>query len=110
MNGCHCVGEDFLATLETIMTMDVDLIISSGAVSVGEYDFVKEGLLQWGADIIFHKIKLKPGKPNLFATLPSGPLYFGLPGNPVATAVGLRFLVGSALKAMNQQPPETPIY
>ena len=76
----------------------------------GEFDFVKEGLEKIGADIIFHKVKLKPGKPNLFAILPNGAFYFGLPGNPVASAVGLRFFVVSALSAMMGQEPEKPLH
>lgn len=87
-----------------------DMVISSGAVSAGTFDFVKEGLEKSGANILYHKIKLKPGKPNLLATLPSGALYFGLPGNPVATTVGLRFLAGEALRLLNKQKPERPLY
>ena len=75
------------------MSEKCDIIISSGAVSAGEFDFVKDGLKKMRADIIFHKVKLKPGKPTLFAILPNGAFYFGLPGNPVASAVGLRFFV-----------------
>lgn len=87
-----------------------DIVVSSGAVSAGDFDFVKAGLEKSGAKILYHKIKLKPGKPNLLAVLPSGALYFGLPGNPVATAVGLRFFVGEALRLLHKQKPEPPIY
>lgn len=87
-----------------------DIIVSSGAVSAGSFDFVKEGLERSGSQILYHKIGLKPGKPNLMAMLPSGALYFGLPGNPVATAVGLRFFVREALRVLNRQRPELPVY
>ncbi|MFA5593383.1 MAG: molybdopterin molybdotransferase MoeA [Micavibrio sp.] len=87
-----------------------DIIISSGAVSAGSFDFVKEGLEKSGARILYHKIKLKPGRPNLFAEMPSGALYFGLPGNPVATAAGLRFLVMEALRIMQGQASGPPVY
>ena len=86
-----------------------DIVVSSGAVSAGSFDFVRDGLEQSGANILYHKIKLKPGKPNLLATLPSGALYFGLPGNPAATAVGLRFFVAEALRVLSRQKPETPV-
>lgn len=87
-----------------------DLIVSSGAVSAGHFDFVREGLEKAGAEILYHKIAMKPGKPNLLAKLPSGALYFGLPGNPVATAVGLRFFVAHALRIMYRQNPDAPVY
>lgn len=100
----------FCKELENLMGKKCDIIISSGAVSAGEFDFVKDGLEKIGADIIFHKVKLKPGKPNLFAILPNGAFYFGLPGNPVASAVGLRFFVVSALRAMMGQESEKPLH
>ena len=110
---CETVRDDlevFCKELKNLMSEKCDIIISSGAVSAGEFDFVKEGLEKIGADIIFHKVKLKPGKPNLFAILPNGAFYFGLPGNPVASAVGLRFFVVSALRAMMGQEPEKPLH
>lgn len=102
--------EHFTKTMEELERLDLDIIVSSGAVSAGEFDFVKEGLEKAGAEILFHRIKLKPGKPNLLARLPNGTLYFGLPGNPVASAVGLRFLCGAALRVMMGQEPEKPTH
>lgn len=102
--------DSFIKALQPAGTQGYDLIISSGAVSAGAYDFIKEGLTQMGAEHLYHKVKMKPGKPNLLAKLPSGALYFGLPGNPVATAVGLRFFVSAALRVMSQQKLEAPIY
>lgn len=101
--------ERFATLLKGWVTQDIDFIISSGAVSAGAFDFVRKGLEQAGADILFHKIKIKPGKPNLFARLPNGMLYFGLPGNPVATAAGLRFLVQAAMRSMMGMEEEQPV-
>lgn len=99
--------DNFCTHLHHLMERDLNLIVSSGAVSAGgEHDFVRAGLEQVGAEIIFHNVAMRPGKPNLFARLPNGTLYFGLPGNPLATAAGLRFLVTPALLAMTQQPAE----
>lgn len=93
--------------LRHLMHLDLDCIISSGAVSAGaEHDFVRAGLEAIDAQILFHKVAIRPGKPNLFARLPNGTLYFGLPGNPLATAAGLRFFVTPALRAMTRQPDE----
>ncbi len=85
--------EGFVSLLKDIENKGFDLVISSGAVSQGKFDFVKQGLEQANAKIMYHKLKLRPGKPNLFALLPNNVAYFGLPGNPMANIVGLRFLV-----------------
>ncbi len=103
-------AEQFKSLLKSSETENYDLVISSGAVSAGSYDFVKDELESFGAKVLYHKIKLKPGKPNLFARLPSGALYFGLPGNPVATAVGLRFFVLEALRIMQKRQNEKPVF
>ena len=91
------------------MEASLDLVISSGAVSMGSYDFVKPALEALGAQIVFHKVKQKPGRPLLFAILPNGSLYFGLPGNPVSTVVNCRFYVHYALSVMQQQKQEGSI-
>lgn len=95
--------------LKRAMEASLDLVISSGAVSMGSYDFVKPALEAIGAQIVFHKVKQKPGKPLLFAILPNGTLYFGLPGNPVSTVVNCRFYVHYALSVMQQQRSEVSI-
>lgn len=101
--------DQFETLLNDLVLQDIDFIISSGAVSAGKFDFVRQGLEQAGADILFHKVKIKPGKPNLFARLPNGTLYFGLPGNPVATTAGLRFFVQPCMRAMMGMTEEKPI-
>jgi molybdopterin molybdotransferase len=100
----------FALAIEHAQAENYDIVISSGAVSAGAYDFIAEGLRSKNANILYHKVKLKPGKPNLFALLPNGALYFGLPGNPVATAAGLRFFVTAALRVLQGQSIEKPIY
>lgn len=101
--------EEMVGFLDQTMDASLDLVISSGAVSMGSYDFVKPALEAVGAKIIFHKVTQKPGKPLLFAILPNGTLYFGLPGNPVSTVVNCRFYVHYALGVMQQKPLETPL-
>lgn len=85
------------------------VVISTGAVSMGRHDFVPDALREAGAQIVFHKVAIRPGKPLLFARLPGGQLYFGLPGNPVSGAVGLRFFVEPALRALLGQASERPL-
>ncbi len=101
--------DEMVGFLNRVMETSLDLVVSSGAVSMGSYDFVKPALEAVGADIVFHKVTQKPGKPLLFAILPNGTLYFGLPGNPVSTVVNCRFYVHYALSVMQHEPLETPI-
>jgi len=101
--------DEMVAFLNRAMDASLDVVISSGAVSMGSYDFVKPALEAVGAEIVFHKVTQKPGKPLLFAILPNGTLYFGLPGNPVSTVVNCRFYVHYALSVMQQKPLETPV-
>src|SRR5208337_13603 len=65
---------------------ECDLLLLTGGVSAGDLDFVPGCLEQLGAEILFHGVAVKPGKPTLFAH--RGERYiFGLPGNPVSTFV-----------------------
>jgi len=105
------VGDDvdaFLDAVDRARAAGARIIISTGAVSMGRYDFVPVALERLGAQVLFHKVAIRPGKPLLFARLPDGTLFFGLPGNPVAVAVGLRFFVEPALRAMLGLPRERP--
>ncbi|NWG12987.1 MAG: molybdopterin molybdotransferase MoeA [Acidobacteria bacterium] len=80
--------------LETGLLRDVLLV--SGGVSVGAYDFVEEILRELGLEVIFSKVAIRPGKPTLFARK-YGKLVFGLPGNPVSTFVSFELFVRAAL-------------
>lgn len=108
---CETVDDDpamFAASLARALRAGADVVLSTGAVSMGVHDFVPATLRGLGADIRFHKVAMRPGKPLLFARLDGGALYFGLPGNPVSAAVGFRFFVEPALRAMLGMPPERP--
>jgi molybdopterin molybdotransferase len=61
-----------------------DVLILSGGISVGDYDYVKEGLRKAGVKELFYKVKQKPGKP-LFVGQKEGQWIFALPGNPAST-------------------------
>jgi len=80
-----------------------DLILSSGGVSVGDYDYVDQILADLGATLHIRAVAVKPGKPLTVATFPSGTagatsLYFGLPGNPVSALVCFWRFVEPALR------------
>lgn len=84
------------------------LLVSSGSASAGKHDILRAALAKLDARIVFHGVAMRPGKPALFALLPDGTPIFGLPGNPLATAAGMRFLAWPALRQMLGMPPETP--
>ncbi len=76
-----------------------DVLVTSGGVSVGDYDFVKEVLSELG-EINFWKVAMKPGKPQAFGVVEGKPI-FGLPGNPVASLVVFEIIVRPALLKMS---------
>lgn len=76
-----------------------DVILSSGGVSVGEHDFVKEALEGLGMQLGFWKVKMTPGKPLAFGRWGETPV-FGLPGNPVSSLVSFELFVRPALLRM----------
>jgi molybdenum cofactor synthesis domain-containing protein len=78
---------------------DSDLVISSGGVSMGDYDLVKIALKNMGAEIYFDKVMIRPGKPTVFARRGST-WYFGLPGNPVSTSVTFNVFARPAIRKM----------
>ena len=79
-----------------------DVVVTSGGVSVGVYDFTKPALKELGAEIFFERVALRPGKPTVFARLPGGPLFFGLPGNPVSVSVTFNLFARTAILAMQR--------
>lgn len=80
------IPDSLTATEEAFLKLKAksDLILVSGGISVGDYDFVREAVLNMDADIHFYKVKQKPGKPLLFATWDQTHLLC-LPGNPAST-------------------------
>lgn len=79
--------------------MNADLIVSSGGVSVGDYDFVKKVLSELGSAMKFWKVAMKPGKPLAFGTIGGKPA-FGLPGNSVSSMIAFEQFVRPALLKM----------
>ena len=100
------VKEQIRDRLQQSIDLGSDMIITTGGVSAGKADFVPSVLAEMGADILFHKVWIRPGKPILMAVFSSGQIVFGLPGNPVSVAVGLRFFVNQALRLMQGQSLE----
>jgi molybdopterin molybdotransferase len=76
-----------------------DLLITTGGVSVGDRDCVKEAIVALGGEIRFWKVHMKPGKPLAFAILEGKPV-FALPGNPAAAMISFEVFVRPALLKM----------
>lgn len=84
-----------------------DVIITTGGVSVGDYDFVRPVALKVGFEQVFWKVKQKPGKPMLFAQYQredtSSCVLLGLPGNPAAVYITMQVYVTALLQALQGQ-------
>ncbi len=79
---------------------ECEIVLLTGGVSVGRYDLVPQALKTYGAELVFHKVRQKPGKPLLFAR--KGPqLLFGLPGNPLAAHLCFHRYAGAAIRQMS---------
>ncbi len=92
--------ESLRETLEKAIDWGADVIISSGGVSVGDFDFVKSVLQEDGrGKIDFWRTAIRPGKPFVFGQY-AGALFFGLPGNPVSTYVTYELFVRPALRRL----------
>lgn len=83
--------------------LTADCIVSSGGVSVGDFDFVKDVLKEMGSEMRFWKVAMKPGKPLAFGVIGGKPA-FGLPGNPISSMVAFeQFARPAILKMMGKR-------
>lgn len=80
--------DELKARLKEILN-DFDVLILSGGVSMGKFDYVPEVLKDIDVEVLFHKVKQRPGKPFWFGRSKGGKPVFALPGNPVATQIGV---------------------
>jgi molybdopterin molybdotransferase len=107
---CKDDKHDFIRMIEQV-TSDTNkptIIVTTGGVSAGRWDIIPAALKEMGANIIFHKAKIRPGKPILFAKL-KNTFIIGLPGNPIASAAGARFFIYPLIRKMLGQNQEEPI-
>lgn len=95
--------EELKGKILSALKSDLNVLVTTGGVSVGKYDYIKEILIESGVEIIFHKVNIKPGKPVLFGvyknderTIP----VFGLPGNPVSSLVTFDLFVKENILSM----------
>lgn len=95
--------------------LNADVLLLSGGVSAGKLDLVPSELEHAGVAKVFHKVRVKPGKPIWFGRLRNGDrtgskscLVFGLPGNPVSSMVCFELFVRTALRRLTGQTPVLP--
>lgn len=103
---------DHLEQLKAMMEFAIataDIVLSTGGVSVGEYDYVEKILDELDGDVQIRSVAIKPGKPLTVATFPRQVLYFGIPGNPVSALVSAwRFVQPAIQKRSGHQAPWQP--
>ncbi|HPS56501.1 MAG TPA: molybdopterin molybdotransferase MoeA [Spirochaetota bacterium] len=99
--------DEIRATVEKALAGDI--VLCTGGVSMGRYDFIPDVLKSLGAEILVHKIAVKPGKPVLFSKV-QDKLFFGLPGNPVSVMVSfIEFVRPAILKMAGAIQYEKPV-
>jgi molybdopterin molybdotransferase len=89
--------------------LELDVLVTSGGVSVGPHDLVRRVEAELGVEELFWRVSVKPGKPVSFGVR-GGTLVFGLPGNPVSSLVGCELFVKPALLAMQGAAEPGPHY
>jgi molybdopterin molybdotransferase len=84
-----------------------DVLILSGGVSMGRFDYIPQVLTELGVRVVFHKVAQRPGKPLWFGVGAGGKTVYALPGNPVSTLVCLTRYVFAGLEASLGATPQT---
>ncbi|GLF90335.1 molybdopterin molybdenumtransferase [Bacillus safensis] len=89
------VSDDFDKSYHAVKAAlsKVDILITTGGVSVGDFDFLPAIYEKLGAEVLFNKVAMRPGSVTTVAAMPNGQLLFGLSGNPAACFVGFELFV-----------------
>ena len=98
----------FRTKIKKIFKSQTNIIITSGAVSAGKFDFVPSVVKKFKTLNYFKSVKIRPGKPILFAKIKQKAI-FGLPGNPISSAACFRFFVYPFIQSILGLRPEKPI-
>ena len=100
----------FFSTGNEISNSKIDIILTSGAVSAGKFDFIPSVVKKFKLSNYFKGVQIRPGKPILFAKLKSkNKVIFGLPGNPISSAACFRFFVYPYLQEILEISEEKPL-
>jgi molybdopterin molybdotransferase len=95
------IGRDSLEDLREKIRqgLESDILLVSGGVSMGKYDFVEEVFSEYGVRVLFDSVAMKPGKPTVLGHR-GETIVFGLPGNPVSTIVAFRVFVTPVIRSL----------
>jgi len=113
------IAPDEAARLRELISdaLDADLLLLSGGVSAGRYDFVEQVLGELKAEFFFTGVQIQPGRPVVFGRLPrsanrgsGGRYFFGLPGNPVSTMVTFELFVKPVVEALAGMLPAKLVF
>ena len=83
-------------SIKSILNTEIDILITSGAVSKGKYDYLPEVFSSCGVEEVFHGVRIKPGKPifaGRYQSAKHNKIIFGLPGNPVSASVNFEIFI-----------------
>lgn len=105
------VADDYESTRQLVdKGLDYDVLLTTGGVSVGQFDFIKDVQDELGVERKLWGVAMKPGKPLVFGVR-GGTLVFGLPGNPVSAMVSFELFVRAALlRLMGYRKTTRPLY
>jgi molybdopterin molybdotransferase len=95
------------------LAMQADLVLLSGGVSAGKFDFVEQVLLTLRAEFLFTGVRMQPGKPMVFGYLADADgrkYFFGLPGNPVSTMVTFALFAAPLIRALGGERDASPLF
>ena len=98
----------FKSKIDKILKSNIDIIITSGAVSAGKFDYIPSIVKQFKTSHYFKSVMIRPGKPVLFAKIKQKAI-FGLPGNPISSAACFRFFVYPFIENILNIKCEKPI-
>jgi molybdopterin molybdotransferase len=111
-NPCEIgIGPDQKEVLRSLIEkgLEADMLLLSGGVSMGKYDFVEDVLADLGAEFYFRSVAIRPGKPLVFGRV-QGKFFFGLPGNPVSGFVTCNLFARPAIGVLMGSSFERPSF
>lgn len=106
------IGEDDKTVLGNLIKkgLEANILVLSGGVSMGEFDYIPDLLAEAGVKKLIHKILVKPGKPVWFGKTDDGTYVFGLPGNPVSVQVAFKLFAETLIKTLCGHPNPQPSF
>jgi molybdopterin molybdotransferase len=114
------IAHDSLVDLREALqiALQADLILLSGGVSMGKFDFVEQALLALSAQFFFTGVRIQPGRPVVFgrfsggdaSAAAEGKFFFGLPGNPVSTMVTFALFAAPLIRALGGEHAPVPLF